>query len=274
MRDGGGLQTRLMEQVAARVAGQTQLGENENLDLLLRGPVDEAKDLSCVEGAVGYANQGTRRRHSYEAMMRHVSILAVLPRSHCEIRRLQSAGLGDFRIDSTLRFDLNKWLPAIGEIADVDFRAILIPLEGGLPVEIDKGMVLVGRKDQCDILLDHKSVSKVHCVLVKTDGLLVLRDLGSTNGTRVNGTRVRRAALLPNDKVSFANCHFKVHLGPKDVPVSPSELTMQIREEDIPDLPGKLEAEVKIHRNELPDIYPEKTRRDRVDSHDSEKSEV
>lgn len=156
----------------------------------------------------------------------------------------------------------------------MEFRAILIPLEGGSPIEIDKEMVLVGRKDQCDILLDHKSVSKVHCVLVKTDGLLVLRDLGSTNGTRVNGTRVRRAALLPNDKVSFANCHFKVHLGPKDVPVSPSEMTMQIREEDIPGLPGDPIADVKIHRNELPDIYPEKARREKAEAHDSEKSEV
>ena len=53
----------------------------------------------------------------------------------------------------------------------------------------------------------------MHCVIVKTDGLLLLRDLGSTNGTRVNGTRVRRAALLPNDKLSVANLHFRVLFG-------------------------------------------------------------
>ena len=59
----------------------------------------------------------------------------------------------------------------------------------------------------------------MHCVLVKTDGLLLLRDLGSTNGTRVNGARVRRAALLPNDQVSIANYKFRVFLGP-DAPAA------------------------------------------------------
>src|SRR5436305_8403073 len=89
-------------------------------------------------------------------------------------------------------------------------RAQLVPLEGGTPLEVIKDMTLIGRQDDCDLRLDHKSVSKIHCVIVKTDGLLLLRDLGSTNGTRVNGTRVRRPALLPNDKLSVANFHFRV----------------------------------------------------------------
>src|SRR3977135_3132172 len=92
-------------------------------------------------------------------------------------------------------------------------RHQLIPLDGVTPVEVGKELTLIGRQEDCDLRLDHKSVSKMHCVLVKTDGLVILRDLGSTNGTRVNGTRVRRAALLPNDKLSVANFHFKVLFG-------------------------------------------------------------
>src|SRR3954453_5415175 len=107
-------------------------------------------------------------------------------------------------------------------------RAQLIPADGGPPVELVRDMSIVGRKEDCDVRLDHKSVSKIHCVLVKTDGLLVLRDLGSTNGTRVNGTRVRRGAVLPNDKVSFANYHFRVHLGPKESLISPHEHTQML----------------------------------------------
>src|SRR6058998_3629298 len=102
-------------------------------------------------------------------------------------------------------------------------RAQLIPLDGGPPLDLVKDLTLVGRKEDCDLRLDHKSVSKLHCVLVKTDGLLFLRDLGSTNGTRVNGTRVRRAALLPNDQVTIASFKFRVHFGPDDAPVVPSE---------------------------------------------------
>src|SRR6266498_3935054 len=92
-------------------------------------------------------------------------------------------------------------------------RAQLLPLEGGPPLDLAKEMMLIGRQEDCDLRLDHKSVSKMHCVLVKTDGVVLVRDLGSTNGTRVNGTRVRRAALLPNDKLSVANFHFRVLFG-------------------------------------------------------------
>src|SRR2546421_11038046 len=97
-------------------------------------------------------------------------------------------------------------------------RAQLVPLDGGASIDVVKEMTIVGRKEDCDLRLDHKSVSKMHCVIVKTDGLLLLRDLGSTNGTRVNGQRVRRAALLPNDEVTIASYKFRVYLGPGEPP--------------------------------------------------------
>ena len=144
------------------------------------------------------------------------------------------------------------------------FRAALIPLAGGVPVEVIKEMILVGRQAECDLCLDHKGVSKLHCVLIKTDGLLVLRDLGSTNGTRVNGTRVRRAALLPNDKISFASFHYKVHLGPPEVPIPVGENTEAIALGDVsPRAEDSHHSEVRepnvpqVVRNELPDLYPE-----------------
>ena len=93
-------------------------------------------------------------------------------------------------------------------------RAQLIPLDGTPAIDIHNDLTLVGRKEDCDLRLNHKSVSKMHCLIVKTDGLLLLRDLGSTNGTRVNGQRVRRAALLPNDQLAIAGRKFRVSLGP------------------------------------------------------------
>src|SRR5438105_4497460 len=125
-------------------------------------------------------------------------------------------------------------------------RAQLIPLEGGPPVEVVKEMMLIGRQEDCDLRLDHKSVSKKHCVVVKTDGLLVLRDLGSTNGTRVNGTRVRRAALLPNDKLSVANFHFRVLFGAPLVAAEQTDQTQRIDPKELEKLAGKVIAGPEI----------------------------
>src|ERR1700686_41123 len=120
----------------------------------------------------------------------------------------------------------------------VTMRAQLVPVDGGQPIDIVKDLIVVGRKEDCDVRLEHKSVSKMHCVIVKTDGLLLLRDLGSTNGTRGNGQRVRRAALLPNDQISIANYKFRVYLGP-DGPLPDGqaqggeERTQHIEPEDV-----------------------------------------
>lgn len=92
-------------------------------------------------------------------------------------------------------------------------RARLVSADGDPPIDLEKDLSLVGRDDGCDIRLAYKSISKLHCVIVKTDGLLLLRDLGSTNGTRVNGQRVRRAALLPNDELAFASRKYVVKFG-------------------------------------------------------------
>src|SRR5437764_1666009 len=123
-------------------------------------------------------------------------------------------------------------------------RARLVPADGGPSIDLLKELTLFGRDEDCDVRLDHKSVSKLHCVIVKTDGLILLRDLGSTNGTRVNGQRVRRAALLPNDAVGFGTVKFKVMFGA--------------------DLDAALAAEAvaggavpPVRRNALPDVYRE-----------------
>src|SRR5215470_6261918 len=112
-------------------------------------------------------------------------------------------------------------VPARPGFADGDrltMRARLVPADGGNPIDIVKDLTLVGRREDCDLRLDHKSVSKTHCVIVKTDGMLMLRDLGSTNGTRVNGQRVRRAMLLPADQLHIATYRFTVQFGPDVAP--------------------------------------------------------
>jgi pSer/pThr/pTyr-binding forkhead associated (FHA) protein len=142
-------------------------------------------------------------------------------------------------------------------------RAQLIPLDGGAPIEIVKDLTLVGRTESCDLRLKHKNVSKLHCIIARTDGLLLLRDLGSTNGTRVNGQRVRRAALLPNDQLRVAGHQFRVYLGPDDVPVHAQEHTQRLDVNEVAELlkscqgASPSDADLPpLQANQLPDVYP------------------
>jgi pSer/pThr/pTyr-binding forkhead associated (FHA) protein len=105
----------------------------------------------------------------------------------------------------------------IGLELERNMLAQLIPVEGDKPIVLKKDVILVGRKSRlCDLVVDRGSVSKLHCLIVKTDGLLFIRDLGSTNGTKVNGQRVTSGALLPGDELAFAGAKFRVHMGPDE----------------------------------------------------------
>lgn len=101
-------------------------------------------------------------------------------------------------------------------------KAELVPENGDPPIPIVRDVTIVGRREYCDVVIPHSSLSKRHCVLVRTDGLLVIRDLATTNGTKVKGQKVRWAALLPDDRISFGSYKMRVYLGPDDMP-SPSE---------------------------------------------------
>ena len=117
--------------------------------------------------------------------------------------------------------------------------AQLRPKDDTDPITIDRDVTIVGRAPKlCDLVLDHPSVSKTHCVIARTDGLLFFRDLSSTNGTRVNGQRAVRGALLPNDVLQFGRKKFTVFLGPAQ-PVSFNDRT-----EAIPVLSGDEVTEI------------------------------
>lgn len=126
-------------------------------------------------------------------------------------------------------------------------RARLVSLDGGPSIELVKDLTVLGRDEDCDVHIDNKGISKLHCVIVKTDGLLLLRDLGSTNGTRVNGQRVRRAALLPNDTLALANVKYTVKFG--------IELETATPEPEVK--PAGPEPAAPVRRNALPDTYPD-----------------
>ncbi len=77
---------------------------------------------------------------------------------------------------------------------------LLLALDGFETEEL-----LVGRHPACDVVLADTSVSRRHAQLTYRDGVWVLQDLASTNGTAVNGERVGRAALCAGDIIVLGN---------------------------------------------------------------------
>ncbi len=101
----------------------------------------------------------------------------------------------------------------------------LLPVGGGDPIPLLKAQLVVGRRESCDIVLRFPNVSGSHCELLIDGGYWTVRDLGSSNGTKVNGTRVSEQRLEPGDVLTVAKHQFEIayepsSLGAKALPES------------------------------------------------------
>lgn len=105
------------------------------------------------------------------------------------------------------------------------------PLGGGDPIPLKKDELYIGRRAKCDIQLDFENISGKHCVLKFVRGTWHVRDLGSTNGTTVNGQRISSEhGLLPDDELGIAG-HFYALDYDAAAPTSVMDANMMLEEE-------------------------------------------
>jgi hypothetical protein len=86
----------------------------------------------------------------------------------------------------------------------------LIALTDGPDILLDKPIMLLGRHHECDIQLNSRKVSRRHCCVAQVNDYLVVRDLCSTNGIRINGERVNEGRLNPGDELTVGNFAYKI----------------------------------------------------------------
>ena len=91
-------------------------------------------------------------------------------------------------------------------------RVFLITFVGEKRVELKPGLNLTGRADTCELVVDHKSVSHHHCVLSIQDGTILVRDLDSSNGTLINGQKIKKGTLQNGDVLSVGAIRFQVSI--------------------------------------------------------------
>lgn len=102
--------------------------------------------------------------------------------------------------------------------------AVLIGMSAdvkGQTHEIDFTGITIGRSSDNTISINNSTVSGHHCKIAQEGADVILRDLGSTNGTRVNSKEVTETTLRPKDLVQVGSVEFLFNS--QDIPLSEAE---------------------------------------------------
>jgi DNA-binding SARP family transcriptional activator len=148
---------------------------------------------------------------------------ALRARIEADQRRAQAAPASGVPAVRALSAQVRRWLGELGGAEQAADTAQptqrTLPLTGAVPgtaavrgwLEVERGVeagrrlvvsptpVVIGRSRDSDLCLPHDTVSRQHCTVWRDDDGFRIRDLGSTNGTRVNDAVVQEAALSHGD---------------------------------------------------------------------------
>lgn len=81
----------------------------------------------------------------------------------------------------------------------------------GLDVPVERDWMVIGRGRSADIMLAEPTISRAHAAVGYDENGFFVQDLGSTNGTSVNGTRETRTALKNGDEIQMGKLIFCFH---------------------------------------------------------------
>lgn len=124
----------------------------------------------------------------------------LLGEANVTVRADQSLTQGVLEVDATRVEGAVDWIAAI----DVD----------GVRHELKRGTTTVGRGTDCGIQISDSAASRKHLELIWDGNAGLARDLGSTNGSKINGERFREAALAPGIVITIGQTALQFQLVP------------------------------------------------------------
>ena len=90
-------------------------------------------------------------------------------------------------------------------------------------LSFDQDVITLGSMQDNDVHLKDDTVSRYHCRILQDDHHTMLVDLGSTNGTHINGVRVKEAFLSPGMTIAVGNTQMRYHPVTEQIQVTPSQ---------------------------------------------------
>lgn len=88
------------------------------------------------------------------------------------------------------------------------FKGKLTIVDGpgeGKTVFINKTHFTIGRSDGCSLVIDSQKSSRIHAQIIHVGEMVILEDMGSTNGTFVNEEQITRMRLEPGDEIEIGD---------------------------------------------------------------------
>ncbi len=178
---------------------------NEALSLYSKDKLEDVIKLLKVEG-LNFAKHEEIIEHDLEPSIN-------------EINKEEETATTEVKEDETsLIEDLYEETTLIEEEADSNIGAagkLLINNNGVLSEEhLLKNITMIGRSKSCDVVIDNKVVSKKHAEILNEGSNFYIRDIGSKNGTFINGRKLKlmeKAELKSKDKIKLGNvyCSFE-----------------------------------------------------------------
>jgi pSer/pThr/pTyr-binding forkhead associated (FHA) protein len=103
------------------------------------------------------------------------------------------------------------------------------------PFPIKKDVTVIGRREDCDLRIAVGDVSRKHCRLIVGSDTVEIEDLGSSNGTFVNGTKIHRSPVSPGDTVQVGPVAFVVQIDGEPSITEAKPITKQTKSAAIDD---------------------------------------
>jgi FHA domain-containing protein len=147
----------------------------------VRIATEDADRFAEFEGALSAELAQAIREHARDEGAHFLGPVRV------EIQRDERVHLGEMRVDATIVEGAGDWAS--------------LTLPGGARVPLGEDRVLIGRMADCRISLSDSQVSRRHAEVRRGERGYLIVDLGSTNGTKVNGTVVKERWLTDGDEI-------------------------------------------------------------------------